>query len=34
MDILDQLPPEQPGQTLSAGDFAGFAVSVQALRII
>ncbi|MGN1028400.1 MAG: protein phosphatase 2C domain-containing protein [Faecousia sp.] len=29
MDILDQLPPEQPGQTLSAGDFAGFAVSVQ-----
>lgn len=29
MDILDQLPPEQPGQTLSSGDFAGFTVSLQ-----
>lgn len=29
MDIRNQLPPEQPGQLLSSGDFAGFAVSLQ-----
>ena len=29
MDVLHQLPPRQEGQTLAAGEFAGFAVSLQ-----
>ena len=29
MDVLHQLPPYQWGQTLAAGEFAGFAISLQ-----
>lgn len=29
MDVLHQLPPRQEGQTIAAGEFAGFAVSLQ-----